>query len=111
METREFVGSILATARRFPWMRRTEVTRTIAWARIRLWLNNSFVDVFYRRKTQNISYAYIEGRERLFGANNMKIGWHVHPFGETKKHLPINYMSFGEFLKTLEKELRKRGRI
>ncbi len=111
MEIREFIDNILETARSFPWIRRTEVNSTIAYARIRLWLNNSYVDVFYRRKTQNTSYAYIEEGERIFGANNMKIGWHIHPFGETDKHLPINQMTFEEFLKTLEKELRSRDKL
>jgi hypothetical protein len=111
MEIREFVESILETAGKFPWIRRTEVNFTTAWTRIRLWLNNSFVDIFYRRKTQNTSYSYIAEGGRLFGANNMKIGWHIHPFGETEKHLPINYMTFEEFLKALEKELKKRGKL
>jgi hypothetical protein len=57
MEIREFIDSILETARSFPWIRRTEVNSTIAFTRIRLWLNNSYVDVFYRRRTQNTSYA------------------------------------------------------
>lgn len=111
MEVREFVESVLETAGKFPWIRRTEVKSTMAWARIRLWLNNSFVDVFYRRKTQNTSYSYIEEKKRVFGANNMKIGWHIHPFGENEKHQPINHITFEEFLKALEKELKKRHKL
>nr|MDO8082490.1 hypothetical protein [Candidatus Freyarchaeota archaeon] len=111
MEIDEFIESILKTTAKFPWIRRTKVEFTIALAHIRLRLAGSFVDIFYRRKTQNASYSYIDGGERVFGANNMKIGWHIYPFGETEKHLPINHMTFEEFLKVLEKELRRRGKL
>ena len=43
--------------------------------------------------------------------NNWKIGWHIHPFGETEKHIPCNPLNIKEFLKMLENELKKRERI
>jgi len=111
MSIEEFVDQVLSAARKFHWIKRHKVEATIAWASIRLWLNESFVDVFYRKKTGNISYAYIEGGKRLFGANNMRIGWHLHPFGEVEKHIATKPITIEEFLKMLEKELKKRGKL
>ena len=111
MSVEKFVDQVLSAARKFRWIKRHKVEATIAWASIRLWLNESFVDVFYRKKTGNISYAYIESGKRLFGANNMRIGWHLHPFGEIERHIPTKPITIEKFLKMLEKELKKRGKL
>ncbi len=107
----EFVEKVLSASSKFSWIKRREVEATTAWASIRLWLNESFVDIFYRKKTGSISYAYVEGGKRVFGANNMRIGWHLHPFGEEEKHVPIEPLEIEDFLKMLEEELKKRKKL
>ena len=43
-------------------------------ARLRLFLaDDRFVAVYYNAQTGSISYAYIEGEQRLLGANKLKI--------------------------------------
>jgi hypothetical protein len=88
---------------------RTERSETRAW--IRMWLDNDFVDVFYNPETRTTSYAFVESGKRIFAANNMKIGWHWHPYGEESKHEPGDPITIETFLKALENELRKRDKI
>lgn len=111
MKVKEFIDQVIDASKRFRWIKRISIEETIAWASIRLWLNDSFVEVFYRQKTGNTSYAYIEKRKRVFGANNMKIGWHLHPFGMVKEHKPIEPPSTEDFLQMLETELKKRKKL
>ena len=111
MSVRKFVDETIEVSKRFAWIKHSTIEETTTWASIRLWLNDSFVEIFYRRKTGNISYAYIEKRKRVFGANNMRIGWHLHPFERVEKHKPIEPLSVEEFLRMLEDELEKRRKI
>jgi len=41
----------------------------------------------------------------------MRIGWHLHPFGEVERHVPTKPVTIEEFLEMLEKELKKRGKV
>jgi len=112
MKLEEFIKEVLESAEEFPWIKRIEkVEKSRVHVKLRLWLNESFVDVRYNSRTGSTSYAYIEGDKRLFGANNWKIGWHIHPYGEVKKHIPCNPLNIKEFLMMLEIELNKRGKI
>lgn len=111
MTVREFVDEVLETSKRFLWIKRSTLEETTVWAGVRLWLDDSFVEVFYREKTGNVSYAYIENGKRVFGANNMRIGWHLHPFGRVEEHRPIEPLSIEKFLQMLEDELKKRKKI
>jgi len=107
----QFITDVLATAGAFPWIKRTDSRKAGKVARIRLWLNADFVDVYYNSQTGSTSYAYIQGRQRLFGANNMRIGWHVHPFGQADVHQPSKPLSISGFLRLLEKELKQRAKF
>ena len=111
MKAEEFSEHALIVASKFRWIKRIESKVFRNRVRVRLWLNNSFVDVYYNSEEEIASYAYVEEGRRLFGANNMRIGWHLHPFGEVERHVPTKPVTIEEFLKMLEKELRKRGKI
>jgi hypothetical protein len=111
MGVEEFLQQVLEAARSHAWIKRTDIQRGRQRVKIRLWINDTFVDVYFNAEKQIVSYAYIEGEERLFGANNMHVGWHVHPFGQEEKHDPSEPIAIGEFLTSLEKELRARGKI
>ena len=108
-----FVRKVVQVARRFEWIRRIEiVSKGMRHVKLRLWLNSDFVEIYFNEKNGSFSYAYIEQGNRLFGANNMYIGWHWHPFGKTERHERVSKeISIEEFLKKLEDELRKRGKI
>lgn len=41
----------------------------------------------------------------------MRIGWHLHPFGEINEHEPCEPITIEKFLIALEDELKKRKRI
>ena len=48
-----------------------------------------FLDVFYAANTGKISFAIIQNNQRIFGCDNLN-GWHVHPFGNPERHVPIS---------------------
>ena len=111
MRLDELIDEVLQISSRFSWIRDVEVKRFKGRLRIRLHLNDSFVDVYYNLLKGVTSFAYIEDGCRLFGANNIRIGWHLHPFGRTEEHVPIRSISLKEFLEMLESELKKRGKL
>jgi hypothetical protein len=41
----------------------------------------------------------------------MKIGWHVHPYGQEDLHVKSNPVSIDEFLDLLESALTERGKL
>ncbi|MCP4396633.1 MAG: hypothetical protein GY801_04920 [bacterium] len=47
-----------------------------------------FLDVFYAANTGKISFALIQGNQRILGFDNLN-GWHVHPYGTPGQHVPI----------------------
>ena len=111
MEADEFIDHICSISADFKWIERISVEKEKARVKIRLIMNRDFVDVYYNAEKETISYTYVESARRIFGANNMKIGWHWHPYGDVQKHLPDKTITIETFLKTLEKELGKRNNI
>ena len=104
------VQQILQAVQTRPWIRRVEHQVLGRVARLRLFLaDDRFVAVYYNAQTGSISYAYIEGEQRLLGANNMKIGWHIHPYGQEATHVPSQPMSIEAFLCLLEKALSEQS--
>jgi len=63
-----------------------------------LLMNHDFVDVFYNSGKKTISYSYVASARRVFGANNMKIGWHWHPYYNVQKHVPDRPVTIETFL-------------
>lgn len=41
----------------------------------------------------------------------MKIGWHIHPYGQEATHIPSQPISIEAFLYLLEKALSERGKL
>lgn len=66
---------------------------------------DAFIDVFYNADTARCSYALIQNGERVFGADNAFVGWHLHPFDTPDKHVPASEVSFEEFLKHVEENM------
>jgi hypothetical protein len=106
MKVSKFTRDVFKTAKTFKWVKMITTAPEGTVANVRLGINQSFVDIYYNAVTGTTSYAYIESNKRVFGANNMKIGWHWHPYGDVQKHLPDKQITIETFLKTLEKELR-----
>jgi len=106
-----FIREALEASRLFAWIKRIDSKIIGKVAKARLWLNDEFVEVYYNAQTNSISFAYIQEEERVFGANNMRIGWHVHPFREVGSHESSSPLSITEFLQALEGELRQRGEL
>lgn len=111
MEIDAFVKRILSASAKFDWIKSVDVKTMETRAKIRLFLNDNFVDVYYNAEDEIVSYAYIESNKRVFGANNMKIGWHWHPYDDVQKHAQGESVTIETFLKALEKELRKMDKI
>ena len=107
-----FIQNVLKSGQARPWIRRIEHQKVGKVARLRLFLRkNRFVAIYYNAGTGSTSYAYIEGDQRLFGANNMRVGWHIHPYGQETKHVKSKPITTEEFLQLLEKELRAHDRL
>ncbi|MEW6557212.1 MAG: hypothetical protein AB1349_07650 [Elusimicrobiota bacterium] len=74
MRIKQFVREVLSTCAEFPWIEKIERYQIKGRIRLRLIMGKNFVDVYYNEEKKIISYAYIENRKRIFGANNMRIG-------------------------------------
>lgn len=70
-------------------------------ARITLTID-PFIDVYYNPANGTCSYTLIQGGQRIFGADNAFIGWHIHPFENQDEHRLREAVTFHEFLKTVE---------
>ncbi len=62
----------------------------------------AFINVFYNVATEKAAFALVAGGQRLYGKDNAKMGWHVHPFEASREHRPCQPLSFGEFLREVE---------
>jgi len=61
-----------------------------------------FVDVYHNEHTGTTAYAFVQGAQRVFGADNTG-GGHVHPFDDPAKHEPVpDAISFAEFMAEIE---------
>jgi hypothetical protein len=63
---------------------------------------DAYIDVFYNADSGKCAYALISQRERLYGADNAFIGWHLHPFDNHAQHIASKAITFAEFLSTVE---------
>lgn len=62
----------------------------------------AFINVFYNVATEKTAFALVAGGQRVYGKDNAKMGWHVHPFESPHEHKSGQAVSFGEFLGELE---------
>ncbi|MBM4460812.1 MAG: hypothetical protein FJ011_24145 [Chloroflexi bacterium] len=60
--------------------------------------DGSFIEVFYNTMTDRTAFALIVEGQRVYGKDNAKIGWHMHPASDPKAHHPCESASFEEFL-------------
>jgi hypothetical protein len=112
MTPAEFLERVRQAASAYSWITTMELRSLGQVARARLKLKRgAYVDVYYNAQTGSISFAYIERGRRRFGANNMKIGWHIHPFNDPQEHRPSPPLTVQEFLELLAEELARRGKI
>jgi len=66
-------------------------------------VDDSFLEVFYNVATRKTAFAVvIEGR-RIYGKDNAKMGWHVHPLDDPQSHHPCDPASFEQFLAEVER--------
>ncbi len=64
------VQQVLQAVQSHTWIQRVEHQIIGKVAKLRLFLaENRFVAIYYNAQTGSTSYAYIEGEDRLFGAN------------------------------------------
>ena len=65
-------------------------------------VDNSFIEVFYNVTTDKVAFALIVKDQRIYGKDNAKMGWHVHPPGDPNAHRPCAPVSFETFLTEVE---------
>ena len=65
----------------------------------------TFINVFYNLHTGKTAFALIQMNQRIYGADNAKIGWHQHPFADPRQHITCPPMDFVAFLRTVDSYL------
>jgi hypothetical protein len=65
-------------------------------------LNASFINIFYNLATNKTAFAWIRKGKRVYGKDNAKMGWHVHPFEFPEQHLRCEPITFESFLREVE---------
>jgi hypothetical protein len=65
-------------------------------------VDNSFIEVFYNVTTGKVAFALIVENRRVYGKDNAKMGWHVHPLDNPEAHLPCPPVAFETFLAEVE---------
>ena len=69
----------------------------------RIFLNiEAFIDVYYNPANGNCSYTLVQNNQRIYGADNAFIGWHIHPFEDPSEHRLCDEIFFSEFIKNVE---------
>ena len=78
---------------------------------IRVFLSgDSFISVFYNIATAKVAFALIK-EKRIYGKDNAKMGWHVHPFDDPEGHYPCEPVDFESFLKEVEEHFFDRSQV
>ena len=65
-------------------------------------IDDSFIEVFHNVATGKSAFALIVEGNRVYGKDNAKLGWHVHPLDEPDAHDPCDPVSFETFLTEVE---------
>ena len=65
----------------------------------------TFINAFYNLATGKTAFALIQTNQRIYGADNAKIGWHYHPFANPRQHIDCSPMTFTAFLQAVEDHL------
>ena len=72
--------------------------------RVNLTRSECFISVFYNVTTGKAAYALLERNQRIYGADNAKMGWHIHPFCAPGQHRAVaGPVLFTAFLRDVEK--------
>jgi len=75
--------------------------------RVYLTIKAAFLDVFYNLATAKTAFALVEGEKRIYGVDNAKLRWHVHPFDDPAQHMPCSPVQFEDFLAVVEAHYHK----
>jgi hypothetical protein len=75
--------------------------------RIHLTRAGTFIKVFYNVTTDRTAFALVENEQRVYGVDNAKMGWHIHPFADPMQHLACAPTHFEEFLAAAEAHYRE----
>jgi hypothetical protein len=65
-------------------------------------LDESFIEVFHNVTTGKAAFALIAEGKRIYGKDNAKMGWHVHPSDNPEAHYTCAPVSFETFLNEVE---------
>jgi hypothetical protein len=65
-------------------------------------VDDSFIEVFYNVTTGKTAFALIAEGHRVYGKDNAKMRWHMHPLDSPEAHHPCDPISFEGFLAEVE---------
>ncbi len=67
-------------------------------------VDDVFIEVFINILTGKAAFALIDDHRRVYGKDNAKVGWHVHPWNDPAAHRPCPPISFEAFLSEVRAE-------
>ena len=68
---------------------------------------DAFVDIYYNPETNRCSFTLIFTDQRIYGADNAFIGWHIHPLEDPDQHIRAQEVLFADFLAVVEEWIRR----
>ena len=85
------------------------IERSITAVKLRIPLNNGFIDLFYNEVTGTINSALIRRGRRMFGINGYpkRRKWHTHPIGRRGAHVETGRMTIEEILRSHVKAAKR----
>jgi len=91
MQLEDLLHEISKVEHRFWFVRRVGIEQTDDALRARLEIQAGlFVQVFLSEKTGRLSFALVEGNQRIYGCDLEGGFWHVHPYGMVEEHQAIS---------------------
>ncbi len=65
---------------------------------VRVFLNDqTLINAFYNIATSKVAFAWVQEGKRLYGTDNTKMGWHVHPLESPDSHEACTAVDFATF--------------
>jgi len=111
LTTRQLVEEIAVSCEHSEWVEAyTVLYMDVAILKVRVFLlGGYFIEVFYNLDTDKTSFALIQDKSRVYGKDNAKMGWHVHPEDDPERHISCEPVTFSQFLSEVEQILSRQN--
>lgn len=99
----ELLDEIYAEASKKSYVKTMSVKVEGPILKCRIYLNDSFINVFFNEDTGTVAFTLVKGNRRIFGVDKDSLrGWHKHPVENPQAHPPCPETKFKEFMRQIE---------